>query len=98
MSALADQPQRRPECRLGAGDNRDPELVLERLGDAERAQAAAGNQQAFGARCLAADLGAERDDIRLAFAARLAEAEQAEARERQHVEAFRLEERLEAIV
>ena len=80
---------RPPECRGASSSG---------LRHAERAQAAAGDQQALGRRRLAADLGAERDDVVLALLARLAEAEQAEALERQHLEALRLEEALQPIV
>src|SRR5262245_45688590 len=89
VAALADEPQRRPECRLRARHHRNAVARLERLGDAQGAQAPAGNQQALRSRRLATGLGAERDDVRLALAAGLAEAEQAEALERQHVEALR---------
>ena len=61
--------------------------LLDRLGAAERQQAAAGDQHRIGAARLLDGLAAELDDVLLALLARLAEAEQAEALQRQHLEA-----------
>src|SRR5262249_55005136 len=83
MAALADKPHRRPERRRRARDDRNAVPVLKRLGAAERAQAAAGNQDALGVRRLGHRLAAERDDIGLALAARSAEFEEVEAFERE---------------
>src|SRR6266852_419376 len=71
VTAFADQPQRRPERGLSARDHGNAVAVFEWLRHAERAQSAAGNEQALGLRRLRADLGAERDDIRLALLAGL---------------------------
>src|SRR6266508_1915834 len=98
MAALADQPHGGPKRRLRAGDHRNAVAILQRLRHAERAQAAAGDQQALRPRRVGADLGAERDDVGLALLARLAEAEQAEPLESQHLETLRLEKTLQAVV
>src|SRR5262249_6550635 len=76
--AFADEPHGGPERRRRAGHDRQAMTVLERLGDAERAQASAGDQNAFGLRRLRHRLAAERDDVGLAFAARPAELEDVE--------------------
>src|SRR5258707_14260675 len=48
-AAFADQPHRRPERRGGRRHHRNAMTVLKRLGHLERAQSAAGDQNAFGA-------------------------------------------------
>src|SRR6266498_5057248 len=62
------------------------------------AQAPAGDQQAFRLRRLGTDLVAERDDILLALAAGIAEAEETESLERQHLEAVRGEKASQPVV
>src|SRR5215471_3344880 len=98
MAALADQSQCRPERGLRAGDDRNVQLLLERLRYAQRAQAAAGDQQRLRSGRVGADLGTELDDIGLALAAGLAKPEQAEAGKRQHLEALRPEKGSEPVV
>src|SRR5882672_1919320 len=49
MAALTDEPHRGPERRRRAGDDRQPVAIFERLGDTERAQPAAGDQDGLGA-------------------------------------------------
>src|SRR5262244_4542264 len=95
-AALANEPQRRPERRLRAGDDRDTMPLFERPCHAQGAQPAAGNQQPLRRRRPDADFGAERDDVRLALAVGLAEAEQAKTLKRQHLEALRGEKGLQA--
>src|SRR5437870_5700129 len=90
MAAISDEPHRRPKRRLRARHDRNAVPLFERLGHAERAQAPAGDQQAFRPRRLGTDLVAERDDILLALVARIAEAEETESLERQHLEAVRV--------
>src|SRR5712691_3679204 len=98
VTTLADEPHGRPERRLRARNHRNAVAVFQRLRHAEGAQAAAGDQQAFGPGRLAAGAGGERDDVGFALLARLAEPEQAETVERQHLEVVRLEKALQAIV
>jgi hypothetical protein len=98
MTALADEPQRRPKRGLRARDDRNAVALFERLRHPQCAQAAAGNQQAFRRRRFGADLGAEPDNVRFALGIGLAEAEQAETLERQHLEALRGEKGLQPAV
>src|SRR6266508_4092095 len=90
-AALADEPHGCPERRRRAGDHRQAVAILERLGDAERLQAAAGDQDALGPRRLRDRVAAERDDVAFALAARSGEFEDVEAFERPHLEAGRLQ-------
>ncbi len=72
--------------------------LLDRLGAAERQQPAAGDQHGVGAARFLDRLAAQFDDILLALFAGLAEAEQAEALQRQHLEAGSLEEIRQPVV
>src|SRR5215470_6871235 len=68
MATLADEPHCGPERGRRARDDRNTVAVLERPGDAERAQASAGNQDAIGTRRLGDRLTAQRNDVGFALA------------------------------
>jgi hypothetical protein len=63
----AERLPRTPPALLDTTGN--AETVLERPGDSERPQAAAGNQQSVGLRCLCENFVSKRDDIGFTFAA-----------------------------
>src|SRR5215211_7294201 len=88
--ALADQPHGRPERRRRAGDHRDAATLFQRLRYRERAQTATRDEDAFGVLRIRRRFLAERDDVGLALAARLAESQNVEALERQHLASGRL--------
>src|SRR5262249_41673055 len=69
MAAVAGKPHRRPECGLRARHHRNAVARFQRLGDIERAQASARDQQALRTGRVSTNFVAERDDIILALAA-----------------------------
>src|SRR5579884_2890983 len=77
-AALANEPHRGPECRRGGRDHRNAMAGFERRGNAERAQAAAGDQNGFRAGSARHRPVAEFNDFGLALLARPTEVEQIE--------------------
>src|SRR5262249_55582271 len=96
--ARADQPHRRPERRLRAGDDRNAMPRLERLGHPKRTETAAGDQQALGLARLLAHPRTEVEDVLLAHAARSTELGDAEAVDGAYCESLVGEEILEPSV
>ena len=98
VAVRTDELQRRPERRLRARDDWNAVTLLERLGHAKRPQAAARDQQPLSARRLAHTPLSQRRVSSLALAARLTEAEQAEALQRHYLEPLRGEKGLQPLV
>ena len=88
LAALADEPHRGPERRRASTTRPGCRALFERFGDAERAQAAAGDQDALGIAGVGDRAVAERDDVGLALVAGPPNSE-IEAFEREHLEAGR---------
>src|SRR5712672_3374309 len=98
VSARTGQPQRRPERRRHAGNDRNAVALFERLGDPEGPQPAAGDQQAFGVPGFLAHPRPEVENVRLAHPARSTEIGEAEAVDGPHLEVLVGQEILETPV